>query len=187
MTAWTSPATRWLPSIEVVTAYLERIATVNPAINAMVTVLSEQALAAPQADDEVVRAGGELGARYWHVGPMARSVRDIAIALQILAGPDNVDGCTCHVPLDLHDVKGLADMRIGYLVGPGFGPIRDDVGATVLAAADMLQGEGCTVEPAPLKSWKRSTVSLSALSCTPPRPSHSSRESQRDVKPNCTR
>ena len=30
--------------------------------------------------------------RYWHVGPMARSVRDIALAYSLLAGPDGADG-----------------------------------------------------------------------------------------------
>src|ERR1700692_4853759 len=30
--------------------------------------------------------------RFWHVGPMARSVRDIALAYSLLAGPDGQDG-----------------------------------------------------------------------------------------------
>src|SRR6266436_1963982 len=30
--------------------------------------------------------------RFWHVGPMARSVRDIALAYSVLAGPDGFDG-----------------------------------------------------------------------------------------------
>src|SRR6266481_6986031 len=30
--------------------------------------------------------------RFWHVGPMARSVRDIALAYSLLAGPDGADG-----------------------------------------------------------------------------------------------
>src|SRR3984885_9443116 len=30
--------------------------------------------------------------RFWHVGPMARSVRDIALAYSILVGPDGADG-----------------------------------------------------------------------------------------------
>ncbi|MBI0315590.1 amidase, partial [Streptomyces javensis] len=34
----------------------------------------------------------EVPRRYWHIGPMARSVRDIAAALRVLAGPDGVDG-----------------------------------------------------------------------------------------------
>jgi aspartyl-tRNA(Asn)/glutamyl-tRNA(Gln) amidotransferase subunit A len=30
--------------------------------------------------------------RFWHVGPMARTVRDLALALAQLAGPDGFDG-----------------------------------------------------------------------------------------------
>src|SRR5580698_1261020 len=30
--------------------------------------------------------------RFWHIGPMARSVRDIALAYSLLAGPDGADG-----------------------------------------------------------------------------------------------
>ena len=30
--------------------------------------------------------------RFWHVGPMARSVRDVALAYSLLAGPDGADG-----------------------------------------------------------------------------------------------
>ncbi|MFI6937083.1 amidase [Streptomyces sp. NPDC050287] len=44
--------------------------------------------------------------RYWHVGPMARTVRDIASAYRILAGPDGVDGYAT-LPQDLrHDPDG---------------------------------------------------------------------------------
>jgi aspartyl-tRNA(Asn)/glutamyl-tRNA(Gln) amidotransferase subunit A len=30
--------------------------------------------------------------RFWHIGPMARSVRDVALAYSLLAGPDGADG-----------------------------------------------------------------------------------------------
>jgi len=30
--------------------------------------------------------------RFWHVGPMARTVRDISLAYSLLAGPDGADG-----------------------------------------------------------------------------------------------
>ncbi|MFI0766451.1 amidase [Streptomyces sp. NPDC021218] len=36
--------------------------------------------------------------RYWHVGPMARSVRDIATSLRLLSGPDGADGEVRHSP-----------------------------------------------------------------------------------------
>src|SRR5246127_3743626 len=30
--------------------------------------------------------------RFWHIGPMARSVRDVALAYSLMAGPDGADG-----------------------------------------------------------------------------------------------
>src|ERR1700744_6272291 len=39
--------------------------------------------------------------RFWHVGPMARSVRDVALAYSLIAGPDGADGfATSAVALD---------------------------------------------------------------------------------------
>ncbi len=34
--------------------------------------------------------------RYWHIGPMARSIRDIATAFSILQGADGIDGLAIH-------------------------------------------------------------------------------------------
>lgn len=87
--------------------------------------------------------------RYWHVGPMARSVRDIALAYSIMAGPDGIDGyATSPAGFDT-GVGSRPDrsLRVGWLVEPGFGPISPDVAATVEAAARALQGLGCIVEP----------------------------------------
>jgi aspartyl-tRNA(Asn)/glutamyl-tRNA(Gln) amidotransferase subunit A len=87
--------------------------------------------------------------RFWHVGPMARSVRDVALAYSVLAGPDGIDGYATS-PLDLDaGVSAEPDraLRIGWLVEPGFGPVDPDVAATVASAADALKGLGCIVEP----------------------------------------
>src|ERR1700723_82205 len=34
--------------------------------------------------------------RWWHVGPMARTVRDVALGYSILKGPDGIDGYAVH-------------------------------------------------------------------------------------------
>jgi aspartyl-tRNA(Asn)/glutamyl-tRNA(Gln) amidotransferase subunit A len=36
--------------------------------------------------------------RYFHIGPLARSIRDIAIAFSILQGPDGIDVSTQSLP-----------------------------------------------------------------------------------------
>src|SRR6202012_2288983 len=38
--------------------------------------------------------------RFWHVGPMARSIRDLSLAFSQLAGPDGFDGYSSSVPFD---------------------------------------------------------------------------------------
>ncbi|NLU72208.1 amidase [Streptomyces sp. HNM0575] len=92
----------------------------------------------------------EVPRRYWHVGPMARSVRDVATAVRILAGPDGVDGYTRHAPLDLDERKDLKGLRVGWATEPAFGPVDSEVTAALTAAAQALQTLGCTVEPVPL-------------------------------------
>jgi aspartyl-tRNA(Asn)/glutamyl-tRNA(Gln) amidotransferase subunit A len=87
--------------------------------------------------------------RFWHVGPMARSVRDIGMAYSLLAGPDGLDGYAT-MPLKIDAGIGVAPerpLRIGWLVEPGFGPVDTDVAATVKAAADALESLGVAVEP----------------------------------------
>jgi aspartyl-tRNA(Asn)/glutamyl-tRNA(Gln) amidotransferase subunit A len=88
--------------------------------------------------------------RFWHVGPMARTVRDIALAYSLLAGPDGADGFSS-TPLELDAGVGATPsrpLRVGWLVDPGFfAPVDADVAATVQAAAEALKGAGVIVEP----------------------------------------
>jgi Asp-tRNA(Asn)/Glu-tRNA(Gln) amidotransferase A subunit family amidase len=53
--------TRQVSALEVMHAHLDRIAAVNPEVNAMVTVLAEEGLAAAGAADKALAAGGGLG------------------------------------------------------------------------------------------------------------------------------
>ncbi|HEY1396606.1 amidase [Roseateles sp.] len=87
--------------------------------------------------------------RFWHLGPMARSVRDVALAYSLLAGPDGADGNAIS-PLALDAGVGAKPgrpVRVGVLIEPGFGLIDSEVAATVQAAADALKGLGVIVEP----------------------------------------
>lgn len=87
--------------------------------------------------------------RFWHAGPMARTVRDVALAYSLLAGPDGADGFSTTLPtLDTGiGTKPTRPIRVGWLVEPGFGAIDKDVAATVEAAAAALKGAGVVVEP----------------------------------------
>jgi aspartyl-tRNA(Asn)/glutamyl-tRNA(Gln) amidotransferase subunit A len=85
--------------------------------------------------------------RYWHVGPLARSVRDIVLSYSILAGPDGIDGYAASPSgMDAYVRKPDRPLRVGWLAEPGFGPVAPDVAATVKAAAHALQDLGCLVE-----------------------------------------
>jgi aspartyl-tRNA(Asn)/glutamyl-tRNA(Gln) amidotransferase subunit A len=87
--------------------------------------------------------------RFWHAGPMARTVRDIALAYSLLAGPDGADGFSTSPPaLDAGvGAKPGRPLRVGWLVEPGFGLVDNDVAATVQAAAEALKSAGVIVEP----------------------------------------
>jgi aspartyl-tRNA(Asn)/glutamyl-tRNA(Gln) amidotransferase subunit A len=87
--------------------------------------------------------------RFWHIGPMARSVRDVALAYSIIAGPDGADGFSTLAPrLDTGVGATLGrPLRVGWLASPGFfGPIDPEVVATVRAAAKALSSAAAQVE-----------------------------------------
>jgi aspartyl-tRNA(Asn)/glutamyl-tRNA(Gln) amidotransferase subunit A len=95
--------------------------------------------------------------RFWHVGPMARSIRDLTVAFSQLAGPDGLDAfATSTVPFDA-GIGAAPDrkLRVGWMVGPGFGPIDTEVAATVRAAAEALKGEGHHVEEVRIPALER--------------------------------
>ena len=95
--------------------------------------------------------------RFWHVGPMARSVRDVALAFSRLVGPDGQDAfASSTVAFD----AGLGrepgrPLRVGWMVGPGFGPVDPEVAATVKAAADALAAIGVSVEHVGIPALER--------------------------------
>jgi aspartyl-tRNA(Asn)/glutamyl-tRNA(Gln) amidotransferase subunit A len=95
--------------------------------------------------------------RFWHIGPMARSVRDVASAYSLIAGPDGADGFSTLAPGVDAGVGATSNrpLRVGWLASPGFfGPIDPEVVATVKAAAKALGAVGCQVEEASLPILK---------------------------------
>jgi aspartyl-tRNA(Asn)/glutamyl-tRNA(Gln) amidotransferase subunit A len=95
--------------------------------------------------------------RFWHAGPMARSIRDLALAFSQLAGPDGKDAfSTSTVSFDAGVGRTpYRQLRVGWLVEPGFGPIDPEVAATVVAAAEALKGVGMHVEPVRIPALER--------------------------------
>ncbi len=95
--------------------------------------------------------------RFWHVGPMARSIRDLALAFSQLAGPDGRDAfATSTVQFDAGiGRQPYRQLRVGWLVEPGFGPIDPEVAKVVEAAAEALKGLGLHVEPVRIPALER--------------------------------
>ena len=86
--------------------------------------------------------------RFWHVGPMARSIRDLALAFSVLSGPDGHDGFASGHGQPNNRQENVSDrpLRIGWMTGPGFGPVDPEVADAVKSAALALQALGHTVE-----------------------------------------
>lgn len=103
--------------------------------------------------------------RVWHIGPMARSVRDVTLAYSLMAGPDGADGFSIS-PLGVDTGVGTTStrqLRVGWLASPGFfGPTDPEVVATVKAAADALGDAGCHVEQVRLP-WLEQTDASTVL------------------------
>jgi len=95
--------------------------------------------------------------RFWHVGPMARSVRDIALAFSQLVGPDGQDAfATSTGQFDAGiGRQPYRQLRVGWMVGPGFGPVDPEVTATVKAAAEALKDIGVVVEQVSIRALER--------------------------------
>lgn len=86
--------------------------------------------------------------RFWHVGPMARSIRDLSLAFSVLSGPDGQDGFASSQAQKEKGLRNLENrpLRIGWMTGPGFGPVDPEVAKIVEAAALTLKQMGHSVD-----------------------------------------
>ena len=84
-----------------------------------------------------------------HVGPMARSVRDAALALGVLSGPDGADPYAGSVasPAPAHLEGPLTGLRVAWSKEPGFAPVDRRIQRAVASAADRLAELGAQMEP----------------------------------------
>jgi aspartyl-tRNA(Asn)/glutamyl-tRNA(Gln) amidotransferase subunit A len=85
---------------------------------------------------------------WWHVGPMARTIRDVALGYSILKGPDGIDGYAIHARDAEADGGGLAGqpVRVGWVSDAAFAPVDPEITAAVAGAARQLADLGCAVE-----------------------------------------
>jgi aspartyl-tRNA(Asn)/glutamyl-tRNA(Gln) amidotransferase subunit A len=87
-----------------------------------------------------------------HAGPMARTVRDAALMLNIIAGPDERD--LLSLPADAADYLsacegGVRGLRVAWSPALGYAQVDPQVGAVTEAAAKVFESSlGCKVEAA---------------------------------------
>jgi len=84
------------------------------------------------------------------LGPLARSVDDLALIYKIIAGPDGADTDLAPVPVEAMLEVNLKSLRIA--VAPSFAgfPVAGEISVSVDILAKRLQAAGAIVEPAKL-------------------------------------
>jgi amidase len=80
------------------------------------------------------------------VGPMARTVADVARLFAVMAGPDIGDPASAPVPLRVWDDSEILKLRVAYFEDDGVTPVTSETAAAVQAAAEALRGQGFQVE-----------------------------------------
>lgn len=90
-----------------------------------------------------------LMCRHMHVGPLARSVRDAALAFSVMSGPDGLDPYALSWPLrQPGEWSGeLNGLRVGCFQKGPFTPVAREIQETVERAASTLEAMGCLIEP----------------------------------------
>jgi Asp-tRNA(Asn)/Glu-tRNA(Gln) amidotransferase A subunit family amidase len=86
-------------------------------------------------------------ARLGVVGPMARTVADLKLLFETIAGPDDGDPSAARVPLRWPTQEELKKLRVGVFEDDGRTPVTSETRAAVRAAADGLQRAGFEVQP----------------------------------------
>jgi Asp-tRNA(Asn)/Glu-tRNA(Gln) amidotransferase A subunit family amidase len=83
-----------------------------------------------------------------HHGPLARTVDDARLFLQVTQGPDDADILSVPCPLDLHAPipAAVEGMRLALSIDLGLWVVEPAIEAAVRAAATALRAAGATVE-----------------------------------------
>ena len=86
------------------------------------------------------------------VGPLARSVDDLALVYSLIAGPDARDTEVVPMPVDPIPRVAAKDLRIAFAPTLGLIPVAADIRAALERAADLLRAAGARVDTPSLPS-----------------------------------
>lgn len=81
------------------------------------------------------------------VGPMARTVADLQLLFEVMAGPDDGDPSSAPVPLRKIGAEEVKQTRIGYFEDDSRTPVTPETRSAVRAAAAVLSRAGFEVVP----------------------------------------
>ena len=86
--------------------------------------------------------------RFWHIGAMARTVRDVALGYSIINGADGFDGYSIFAKDATPATFRLPSKktRVGWVSDTAFGPVDPEITAAIAATAKLLAAAGCDVE-----------------------------------------
>lgn len=101
----------------------------------------------------ILPPGGVIG-RQTHVGPMARFVGDLALALSVIAGPDLIDPDVIAMPeAGVFDLKA-GPLRVAYFSDNGKSPVESEVRSAVSTTVAALAEAGCAGREARPKGFE---------------------------------
>jgi amidase len=83
---------------------------------------------------------------FWHAGPLARRVEDLALALRLIAGPDDADPGAVPAPLKEPSSVAIDGLRLALYTDDGIVPADAATAAAVRSAARALEDAGAAIE-----------------------------------------
>lgn len=89
------------------------------------------------------------------VGPMARTIADVRVLFEVMAGPDRDDALSAPVPVRVIEPSAVSSGRVGILESEALGKVSPESQAAVRRAAELLAAQGSVVEPLRLQGLDR--------------------------------
>ena len=98
-----------------------------------------------------------------HIGPLARFVEDLTLALPIMAGVDWEDPSLVPMPLGRPADVDLDTLRIAYYTEDGVTPLDPEIAAVVQKTAIALKADGLSIEEARPDALEAAANAVGAL------------------------
>jgi amidase len=94
----------------------------------------------------IVPYGGGVMDSLTQIGPMARYVEDLVLALPIICGPDGRDPAVVPVAIGDPNEVDVSNLRIAWYADNGIVPAAPDIQRVVAETARLLQARGLNIE-----------------------------------------